>query len=49
MGSMELALVEKAATIRTVYVTFLDGNISIFCFLFRYSYAAVSMKKKLSV
>lgn len=46
MGSMELAVVEKATTIRTVYVTFLDGKKSIFCFLFPYAYADVSMKKK---
>lgn len=48
MGSMELALIEKAVTVRAVSVTFLYGKRSHFHFVFLYSYTAVSMKKLLS-
>lgn len=48
MGSMELALIEKAVIIGAVYTTFLYGKRCLFHFLFLYSYTDVSMKKHLS-
>lgn len=48
MGSMELALIEKAVTFRAVYIIFLDGKRSLFHFLFLYFYTPVSMKRHLS-
>lgn len=46
MGSMKLALIEKAVTIRAVYTLFLYGQKrSLFHFIFLYFYTRVSPPK----